>query len=115
QVFRWDSPDAGYVDKQIRPVRTGDGDRRWFAVDDLDGPVALVAHHSPAFEDAPTADAIATAVRLAVTNLRLQEEQQQQLHELEAARTRIVAAADRERTRAGTPLREGVGGALAPA
>jgi signal transduction histidine kinase len=112
QVLRWHSPDVGYVDEQSRPVPTGDGDRRWFTVDDPDGPVAVVAHHSPAFDDAPTAEAVATAVRLAVRNLRLQEEQQQQLRELEAARTRIVAAADRERARAATQLREDVGTSL---
>jgi signal transduction histidine kinase len=112
QVLRWHSPDVGYVDEQSRRVPTGDGDRRWFTVDDPDGPIAVVAHHSLAFDDAPTAEAVATAVRLAVRNLRLQEEQQQQLRELEAARTRIVAAADRERARAATRLREDVGTSL---
>ena len=61
RVFRW--RDADFVDEQGRPVPTGDGDRRWFTVDDPDGPVAVVAHHSPAFDDAPTAEAVATAVR----------------------------------------------------
>jgi signal transduction histidine kinase len=108
QVFRWRSPDAGYVDERGRSIPTEGGDRRWFTVDDADGPVAVVAHHSAVLDDAPTSDAVARAVRLAVDNLRLQEEQQQRLHELEAARTRIVAAADRERERAAAQLREDV-------
>jgi signal transduction histidine kinase len=108
QVFRWRSPDAGYVDERGRSIPTEGGDRRWFTVDDADGPVAVVAHHSAVLDDAPTSDAVARAVRLAVNNLRLQEEQQQRLHELEAARTRIVAAADRERERAAAQLREDV-------
>ena len=108
QVFRWHSPDLGYVDERGRQVPTGGGDRRWLTVDDPNGRMAVVAHQSPALGDAPTAEAVTTAVRLAVTNLRLQEEQQQQLHELEAARTRIVAAADRERERAAAQLREDV-------
>jgi signal transduction histidine kinase len=111
QVFHR-RPDVGYVDAKGRAVPTGDGRRRWLTVDDPDGPVAVVAHHSPALDDAPTAEAVATAVRLAVTNLRLQEEQQQQLHELEAARARIVVAADRERERAATQLRDDVGVSL---
>jgi len=109
RVFRWHSPDLGYVDERGRQVPTGGGDRRWLTVDDPDGSVAVVAHQSPALDDPPTADAVAAAVRLAVRHLRLQEEQRQQLAELEASRARIVAAADRERERAATQLRQDVG------
>jgi signal transduction histidine kinase len=86
----------------------GRGDQRWLAVDGPDGPVAVVAHRSAALEDAPTAAAVAAAVRLAVTHLRLQEEQQERLGELEASRARMVAAADRQRTRAAAELRQDV-------
>jgi signal transduction histidine kinase len=112
QVFRWHSPDVGYVDEHGRQVPTGGGDRRWLTVDDPDGRVAVVAHQSPALDDPPTAEAVAAAVRLAVRHLRLQEEQQQQLAELEASRARLVAAADRERERAATQLRQDVGVSL---
>ncbi|HET6921439.1 MAG TPA: ATP-binding protein [Jiangellaceae bacterium] len=112
QVFRWHSPDVGYVDEGGRQVPTGGGDRRWLTVDDPDGRVAVVAHQTPALDDPPTADAVAAAVRLAVRHLRLQEEQRQQLAELEASRARIVAAADRERERAATQLRQDVGVSL---
>ena len=109
QVFRWHSPDVGYVDEGGRLVPAGGGDRRWLTVDDPDGRVAVVAHQSLELDDPPTADAVAAAVRLAVRHLRLQEEQRQQLAELEASRARIVAAADRERERAATQLRQDVG------
>jgi len=112
QVFRWHNPDVGYVDEHGRQVPTGGGDRRWLTVDDPDGRVAVVAHQSPALDDPPTADAVAAAVRLAVRHLRLQEEQRQQLAELEASRARLVAAADRERARAATQLRQDVGVSL---
>jgi signal transduction histidine kinase len=112
QVFRWQSPDVGYVDERGRQVPTGGGDRRWLTVDDPNGRVAVVAHQSPALDDPPTADAVAAAVRLAVRHLRLQEEQRQQLAELEASRARLVAAADRERERAATQLRQDVGVSL---
>jgi signal transduction histidine kinase len=112
QVFRWHNPDVGYVDERGRQVPTGGGDRRWLTVDDPDGRIAVVAHQSPALDDAPTADAVAAAVRLAVRHLRLQEEQRQQLAELESSRARLVAAADRERERAATELRQDVGVSL---
>ncbi len=108
QVFRWHSTDVGYVDEGGRQVPTGGGDRRWLTVDDPDGRVAVVAHQTPALDDPPTAEAVAAAVRLAVRHLRLQEEQRQQLAELEASRARLVAAADRERERAATQLRQDV-------
>ena len=108
QVFGWHGPDVGYVDEGGRRAPTGGGDRRWLTVDDPDGRVAVVAHQSRALDDPPTADAVAAAVRLAVRHLRLQEEQRQQLAELEASRTRLVAAADRERERAATQLRQDV-------
>jgi signal transduction histidine kinase len=67
-----------------------------------------VAHRSSALDDPPTVAAVSSAVRLAVTHLRLQEEQQTRLRELEAARARIVAAADRQRERAAAALRDDV-------
>lgn len=112
QVFRWHDANAGYVDERGRSVPTGGDDRRWLTVVDADGPVAVVAHQSPALDDPVTAEAVAAAVRLAVRHERLQHEQQQQLAELEASRARIVVAADRERERAAIQLRENVGMSL---
>jgi signal transduction histidine kinase len=111
-VYRWCAAEAAYVDGRGQPVAANRGDWRWLAVDGPNGPVAAVAHRSSVLEDAPTAAAVAAAVRLAVTHLRLQEEQQERLRELEAARARMVAAADRQRARAATELREDVQAAL---
>ena len=107
QVYRWHAADAAFVDGRGQRV-AGRGDRRWLAVDGPGGPVAVVAHRSSVLEDGPTAAAVAAAVRLAVTNLRLQEEQQERLDELEASRARLVAAADRQRARAAAELRQDV-------
>jgi signal transduction histidine kinase len=107
RVYRWREAEAAYVDGRGRRV-AGDGDRRLLAIDGPEGPVAVVAHRSSALDDAPTAAAFAAAVRLAVTHLRLQEEQQNRLRELEAARARLVAAADRQRARAAAELRHDV-------
>jgi signal transduction histidine kinase len=112
EVFRWHGSSAGYVDERGRSVPTGGGERRWLTVADADGPVAIVAHQSPALDDSATAEAVTAAVRLAVRHERLQHEQQQQLAALEASRARIVAAADRERERAAAQLRDDVGVSL---
>ena len=107
RVYRWRDADAALVDGGGQRV-AGSWDGRWLAVDGPNGPVAVVAHRSSALEDGPTAAAVAGAVRLAVTHLRLQEEQQQRLGELEASRARLVAAADRQRARAAAELRQDV-------
>ena len=112
RVFRWHGSGAGYVDERGRSVQTGGGERRWLTVADAEGPVAVVAYKSSALDDPATAEAVTTAVRLAVRHERLQHEQQQQLAELEASRARIVAAADRERERAAIRLRDDVGASL---
>jgi signal transduction histidine kinase len=107
QVWRWRDADAAFVDgRGQRVARPGDG--RWLAVDGPHGPVAVVAHRSSVLEDVATAAAVAGAIRLAVTHLRLQEEQQERLGELEASRARLVAAADRQRARAAAELRQDV-------
>ena len=111
QVYRWREAEAAYVDGRGRRV-ADDGDRRWLAIDGPGGPIAVVAHRSSALDDGPTVATVAGAVRLAVTHLRLQEEQQNRLRELEAARARMVAAADRQRVRAAAELREEVQASL---
>ena len=107
RVYRWHEGDGAYVDARGRRVVPG-GDRRWLTIGDLGRPVAAVAHRASALDDPPTAAAVSSAVRLAVTHLRLLEEQRTRLRELEAARARIVAAADRQRERAAAALRDDV-------
>jgi signal transduction histidine kinase len=107
RVYRWSEGDGAYVDGRGQRVAPS-GDRRWLTIGDLGRPVAAVAHRSSALDDPPTVAAVSSAVRLAVTHLRLQEEQQTRLRELEAARARIVAAADRQREWAAAALRDDV-------
>ena len=107
QVYRWQDSDGAYIDGRGRRV-VPSGDRRWLAIGDPGRPVAAVAHRTSALDDPPTAAAVSSAVRLAVTHLRLQEEQQTRLEELEAARARIIAAADRQREQATAALRDDV-------
>jgi hypothetical protein len=97
RVYRWDARQAAFLDAAGQRVARG-GDRQWLTVADSDGPVAALEHRSPALDDGPTVAAVSSAVRLAMTRLRLQEEQRARLLELEASRARIVAAADRQRS-----------------
>jgi signal transduction histidine kinase len=111
RVYRWNVPDAAFVDGHGRRVARGT-DRRWLTVTSPDGPIAAVEHRSPVLDDGPTAAAVSAAVRLAVTHLRLQEEQRDRLRELEDSRARIVAAADHQRERAAAELRKDVNAPL---
>src|SRR4029077_7109307 len=107
RVYRWHEEDGAYLDAHgQRGVPSGD--RQWLTIGGLGRPVAAVAHRTSALDDPPTAAAVSSAVRLALTNLRLQEEQQARLRELEAARARIIAAADRQREQAAAALRDDV-------
>ena len=105
-VYRWDASASAYVDDRRRPVGRDDVGRQRFAVAAANEPLALVVHRSGGLEDAPTASAVASAVRLAVTNLRLTEELHDRLLELQASRGRLFAAADRAREEAVGQLRD---------
>jgi signal transduction histidine kinase len=75
-------------------------------------PIARVTTDSPAITDEPTRAAVCEAVRLAVVNAQLRDQQAQRLDELEATRVRLVAAADSERARIAHRLRTGAGALL---
>lgn len=68
-------------------------------------PLAYVVSRSLALEDPETAEAVATAVHLAVTRVRVRKELQQRLDELESARRRILEAVDRQREQAAARVR----------
>jgi signal transduction histidine kinase len=108
RVYRWDGRGSSYVDEGGRPAEPGRDDRRWLTVDGSDGPIAAVAHRAGTLDDAPTAAAVESAVRLAMTNLQLRDELHARVLELEASRTRILAAADRTRRSAASELRDEV-------
>ena len=74
-------------------------------VEDAGTPVARILHRTGALDDASSAAPVAQAVRLTMRQQALQAEQRHQLGRLEAARSRILAAADRQRSRAAETLR----------
>ena len=97
RVYRWQDSERHYVDDRGVRAVTNDGSRRRLQVDDGSDRLGVVEHRVGALDDPPTVAAVSSAVRLAVVHLRLQEQLQAQLVELEAARVRIMAAGDRQR------------------
>jgi signal transduction histidine kinase len=96
-VYRWSDVAAESVNERDGVVVSAGGQ-----------PVALVVTRSAALEDEPTAAAVATAVRLTMSNMDLLAEQDRRYAELQASRARLVAASDRQRERAAEELRDGV-------
>jgi signal transduction histidine kinase len=114
RVYRWDPAADGYADAEGRPVVLRP-QAPWLPVMDGSAPLGAVAHRSAVLGDERTAAAVADAVRLALVNLRAQDELQRQLADLEAARLRLVAAVDRERATVAERLRGDVIGRIGEA
>jgi signal transduction histidine kinase len=105
----WLAEEGRYVDDAGRPVelpKPGAGR----AVTPLasDGePVAVLVHDEAVLEDQALVEAVASAARMAVSNVRLQAEVRARVVDLAASRRRIVDAADAQRRRLERELREG--------
>ncbi|MEP6660848.1 MAG: ATP-binding protein [Acidimicrobiales bacterium] len=107
-IYRWLGDSVGYVDGHGHPAPLAGGERGLTYVEDSSGPLAVLQHRRAVLDDPPTAEAVSSALRLAVQNLRLREELDAQLADLEAARARLVAAADRQRSITASRLRDDV-------
>jgi signal transduction histidine kinase len=84
--------------------------RALLSIDDETGEPAACIVHDPAVLGEPMlAEAVTAAVRVAVANLRLQEQVRTKVEEVAASRRRLVEAADAERRRLERELREGAG------
>jgi signal transduction histidine kinase len=104
------SADAGcYIDDQGQPVRLprDQPNRAVTHIERHGEPVAAIEHDIVLLEDPGLVNAVAAAVRLTIDNERLQNEIQSQLAEVEASRSRIVAASDAERRRIERDLHDG--------
>ena len=107
-IYRWDSATRGYVGPGGLPPEP-DGQPALVAVDSREEPLAAVAHgQTAAMHDPVTLAAVVEAIRLTATNERRQAAQRAQLAELEAARGRLLAVADWQRSAIAARLREEV-------
>ena len=108
RVFRWDDAARGYVDGRGHAIRREAHGPGWLPISDGSEPLGVVAYRAAPLADPPTAAAVGEAMRLALRRLQWQASLRSQLIELEAARARIVVAADRERTTTAARLRQEV-------
>ncbi len=108
EMYRWDPATMGYVRPSGLPPGL-DTQRALIPVDDDEGPLAAVAHgQTAAMHDPVTVAAVVEAVRLTATNERRQAALRGQLAELDAARGRLLATADRQRNAIAARLRDEV-------
>jgi signal transduction histidine kinase len=98
-----------YVDDRGREVELPKegGDRRVTIVRDREEPVAALVHDADVLTSPDLVQSVAAAARLAVVNARLQADVLRQVGELQASRRRLVEAADEERRRLESELRDG--------
>lgn len=100
---------GGYVDEAGRPLElpaAGAG-RAVTPIEEDGGPVAALVHDEAVLDDPDLVSAVASAARLSVSNARLQAEVRARVTEVEASRLRIVQAADAQRRRLESDIRQG--------
>ena len=108
RVYRWQSDGTGHRGAPAELPDDRESGWRWLEVADEQKPIGAVRYRSSAMDDMATRDAVTTAVRLALRHQQLEERLETELVNLEAARTRLLAAADRQRQATAGRLREDV-------
>ena len=108
-VAYWSAIDDAYVGLAGEPVTMpSEGDGRAVTRLERDGaPIAVILHDPALLDDPGLVASVASAMRLAVENERLQSEVERQLGEVRASRARIVEAGDAERKRLERDLHDG--------
>ncbi|MGH6691614.1 MAG: sensor histidine kinase, partial [Gammaproteobacteria bacterium] len=97
-VGYWLAEAGEYVDDAGAVVEVGGQDGRAVTtVEDGGGPVAVLVHDPAVLDDQALVDGATSALRLAVTNVRMRAQVRARVGELAAARRRIVEAADAQR------------------
>ena len=97
-----------YVDEAGRTIELPlPGGQRAITAIEGDGLHAALIHDAAVLDDPPLISAVASATRLAVSNVQLQADVRERVREVEASRRRIVEAADAQRRRLELDLRVG--------
>jgi signal transduction histidine kinase len=109
ELAYWVPNRARYVDSSGLPVELpGSGSGRSATVVERDGETIAALIHDPALtEDRELVQSVCAAAALTLENARLQAELRARLAELQASRTRLVAATDSERRRIERDLHDG--------
>jgi signal transduction histidine kinase len=108
-LLTWSSAAGGYLDETGRRVEPNAEapNRAITRIERRGEPVAILEHDVALLEDRGLVNAIVSAVRLTIDNERLEAEITNQLAEVAASRSRIVAAGDAERSRIERDLHDG--------
>lgn len=105
----WLPETSSYVDEAGRPVDLPRGDPRRVLTELVaDGQqIGVLVHDAAVLDDPQLVESVVALARMAVTNVRLQAEVRARVGDVEAARRRIVEAADAERRRLESLLQKG--------
>ena len=108
-------PEANvYVDQGGKPLvipDSGSG-RAVTVIEDRGERIAALVHDSAVLDEPDLVNAVASAARIAVSNVRLQADVRRQVADLDASRRRILQAGDAQRRRLQQELRECAAGRL---
>ena len=110
-IAYWLPEAGGYVDERGNPVvlpAAGSGGSVTM-IEQRGERIAALVHDATVLDDPALSDAVASAARLALSNVRLRAEVRRQVAELDASRRRILEARDAQRRRLQQELRAGAG------
>jgi signal transduction histidine kinase len=110
-IAYWLPETGGYVDERGNPVTlpaAGSGGSVT-VIEQRGERIAALVHDATVLDDPALGDAVASAARLALSNVRLRAEVRRQVAELDASRRRILEAGDAQRQRLQQELRAGAG------
>jgi signal transduction histidine kinase len=110
-IAYWLPEASGYVDESGNPVvLPGAGSGRVVTVIEQRGErIAALVHDAAVPDDPGLMDAVASAARIALSNVQLRAKVRRQVAELDASRRRILEARDAQRRRLQQELRAGAG------
>jgi signal transduction histidine kinase len=110
-IAYWLPETSGYVDESGNPmVPPGAGSGKAVTVIEQQGErIAALVHDAAVLDDPGLMNAVASAGRIALSNVRLRAEVRRQVAELAASRRRILEAGDAQRRRLQQELRAGAG------
>ncbi|HEY5033358.1 MAG TPA: hypothetical protein VIJ54_12835, partial [Actinomycetes bacterium] len=105
RVTEWDPTQQAFVDERGAALEPVSGSTRILRIDDVGQPLAAVRHDASSLTEPGMVHAVEAAVRLAVQHAHLRRQEQDQIHELNLSRNRLLASTDAQRRRVATRLR----------